>query len=104
MKMKLPESQIRYVDRPEISETFVDSLGVVTFDGITRLELCVTRLDPPNPPDQPTAIQSPVCRIVMTPEATVVLYNQLQNIMNLLQQAGVVTKQEGQPPQIIKRH
>lgn len=102
--MKLPETQIRYIDRPEISETFVDSLGVVTFDGNTRLELCATRLDQPKPPDPPTARQYPVCRIVMTPEATVVLFNQLQNIMNLLQQAGLVTKQEGQPPEVIKRH
>lgn len=102
--MKLPESQIRYMDRPEISETFVDSLGVVTFDGNTRLELCATRLDPPKPPDPPTARQYPVCRLVMTPETTVALFNQLQNIMNLLQQAGLVTKQEGQPHEVIKRH
>jgi len=102
--MKLPESQVRYIDRPEISETFVDSLGIVTFDGSTRLELCTTRLDPPKPPDQPTARRYPVCRIVMTPETTVALFNQLQNIMNLLQQAGLVAKQEGQPPEVIKRH
>ena len=102
--MKLPESQIHYVDRPEISETFVDSLGVITFDGNTRLELCATRLDLPKPPDPPTAKRYPVSRIVMTPEATVAVFNQLQNIMNLLQQAGLVTKQEGQPPEVIKRH
>jgi hypothetical protein len=102
--MKLSENQIRYMDRPEISETFVDSLGVVTFDGNTRLELCVTRLDPPKPPDPPHARQYPVCRVVMTPETTVALFNQLQNIMNLLQQAGLVTKQEGKPPEVIKQH
>ncbi|MFO7570839.1 MAG: hypothetical protein R6W75_13705 [Smithellaceae bacterium] len=102
--MTLPENQIRHVDRPDLFETFVDSLGVVTFDGNTRLELCVTRVDPPVPPDPPTAKRYPVCRVVMTPETTVALFNQLQNIMNLLQQAGLVTKQEGKPPEVIKQH
>jgi hypothetical protein len=102
--MKLPESQIRYVDVPGVAETFVDSLGIVTFDGNTRVELCVTRLDPPKPDEPPTAARYPVCRMVMTPETTVALFNQLQNIMNLLQQAGLVTRQEGQPPEVINRH
>ncbi len=102
--MKLPENQIRYVDCPDVSETFVDSLGIVTFDGNTRLEFCVTRLDPPKPDEPPTAGRYPVSRIVMTPETTVTLFNQLQNIMNMLQQAGLVTKHEGQPPEVIKRH
>ncbi len=104
MEMKLPEGRIRYCDCPDLAETFVDSLGVVTFDGTTRLELCVTRLDPPKPPDPPTARRYPVSRIVMTPETTVALFNQLQNIMNLLREAGLVTKQEGQPPEAIKQH
>lgn len=102
--MQLPENQIRYMERPEISETFVDSLGVVTFDGVTRLEMCATRLDLPKPSEKPTAKRYPVCRVVMTPEATVALFNQLQNIMNVLHQAGLVTKQEGQPPEAINPH
>ncbi|MDP2854580.1 MAG: hypothetical protein Q8O28_10115 [Smithellaceae bacterium] len=56
-EIKLPESQLRYIDRPEISETFVDPLGVVTFDGNTRLELCATRLAPQKQPNPPTARQ-----------------------------------------------
>jgi len=100
--MMLPENQIHYVDRPEILETFVDSLGVISFDGNTRLDLCITRMDMTKPPDTPTATRYPVCRVVMTPEATVTLYNQLQNVMNLLQQAGFVTKQEGQIPEVKK--
>lgn len=102
--MKLPENQIRYIDCPDVSETFADSLGVITFDGNTRLELCVTRLDPPKPDQPPTAVRHPVCRVVMTPETTVALFNQLQNIMHLLEKAGLVTKKEGQQPEVIKRH
>jgi len=96
--MILPENQIQYVDCPDILETFVDSLGVVSFDGTTRLELCVTRMDMTRPPDPPHATRYPVCRVVMTPEATVALFNQLQNVMNLLQQAGFVTKKEESSP------
>ena len=84
--MKLPEKQIHHIDRPKISETFVDSFGLVTFDGATtRLELCVTRLEETKPPNPPTAKKYPVCRVVLTPEATVDLFNQLHNIIILLQ-------------------
>jgi len=40
---------------------------------------------------------------VTTPEATVCLFNQLQNVMNLLQQAGFVTKQEEPAADVKKR-
>lgn len=103
--MKLPESQIHYIDRPDISETFADSFGVGTFDGATtRLELCVTRLDPPNPPKPATARKYPICRLVLTPEATVELFNQLSGLLSALQQAGLVKKQEGKPPEAIVKH
>ncbi len=37
---------IRYLDRPEIAETFADSVTGVVFDGQTlRIEFSVTRLD-----------------------------------------------------------
>ncbi len=41
---------IRYLDRPEIAETFADSVAGVVFDGQTlRLEFAVTRLDEVKP-------------------------------------------------------
>jgi hypothetical protein len=74
--MKLPEEQVTHIDRPEIPETFVDSLGLITLDGpITRLELCVTRMDKPNPPSPPTAKRYSVCRLVLAPEAIIALAN-----------------------------
>lgn len=103
--MKLPEKQIQHIDRPDLAETFADSLGLVTFDGATtRLELSVTRLDALKPPEPLTAKKYPVCRLVITPECTVDLYNQLNNIMSILQKAGLVTRQEGKPPEVIQRH
>ena len=47
--------QIRFVDRPEISETFADSTRTFTFDGHTmRIEFCTIRMDEPKPPNSPT--------------------------------------------------
>ena len=98
--MKLPEEQITRIDRPEVPETFVDSLGLITVDGpIARIELCVTRMDAPNPPNPPTARRYPVCRLTLTPEAIISLSNQLNNIMSHLQKAGLIIKTEGKPPE-----
>jgi hypothetical protein len=115
--MKLPEEQITHINRPEIPETFVDSLGLITLDGpITRLELCVTRMDEPKPPAVPTAKRYSVCRLVLAPEAVIALANQLNNIMSHLQKAGLVTRKEGnqleakkdiqeeKPPEAKKKH
>lgn len=103
--MKLPEKQLRYIDRPEIYETYADSLGLSTFDGHSlRVELCVTRLDPPSPPKQPTGRKYPTCRLVLSPEASVELFNQLQQMIGVMQQQGLVVKNEppkgGTPPAV----
>jgi hypothetical protein len=91
--MKLPEDQIRYVDLPEVSETFADSIGLVTFDGQTaRIEFCVTRMDTPKPPNKPTARRYPINRLVLTPESFLNLSNQLQGIVTALEKNGVVQK------------
>ena len=101
--MKLPEEQITHINRPEIPETFVDSLGLITLDGpITRLELCVTRMDEPKPPNPPTAKRYSVCRLVLTPDVIITLSNQLNNILSRLQQAGLVTRKEVTPPEAKK--
>ncbi|MDX2498322.1 MAG: hypothetical protein QNL11_10525 [Desulfobacterales bacterium] len=43
--------QTRFVDRPEVSETFADSIHGLSFDGQSmRIEFCTTRLDSPQPP------------------------------------------------------
>ncbi|GAB4390150.1 MAG: hypothetical protein Kow0025_20220 [Thermodesulfovibrionales bacterium] len=79
--MKLPEKQIRYIDLPEVSETFSDSLRLATFDGQSlRIEFCVTRYDEPSHPNPQTARRYPVCRIVLTPEAAGDLLEQLYKL------------------------
>lgn len=93
--MKLPPDKIKYIDIPELQETFVDSMGLSIFDGNTlRLELCVTRLNEPKPPKAPTGKKYPVCRLVLTPDTTVELYNQLNQLIGLMAQQGLVKKED----------
>jgi hypothetical protein len=83
--------QLRYVDRPDCTETFADSINNVSFDGQTmRIEFGVTRLDEIKK-DQPIAGRRyPACRLVLTPAAAMDLINRMQQTAAALQQAGVV--------------
>ncbi|HNT16730.1 MAG TPA: hypothetical protein PKJ37_02385 [Acidobacteriota bacterium] len=91
--MKLPDNQVQYVDSADVSETFVDSLNAVMFDGQTgRIELCVTRMEPPTPSTPPKAKRYPACRLVLTPEAFLKLASQLQQLLGALEKDGVVQK------------
>lgn len=83
--------QIQFVDRPDVSETFADSIYGLSFDGQTmRIEFCSIRIDPFNPPEVPTGRQYPVCRMVLTPNAGIELYNRLQQIVKALERSGAL--------------
>jgi len=87
---KKPEFQTRFIDRPEVSETFADSIRSLSFDGQTmRIDFCTTRLDQPKPP---TARQYPICRLVLTPAAAIDLFNKLQQIVNALEKSGTLKR------------
>lgn len=63
------------------------------FDGQTmRIEFCTIRMDEPRPSSPPTGRQYPVCRLVLTPNAAVDLFNKLQQVMAALEQSGAVRK------------
>jgi len=99
--MQTPQEYIRYVDLPEVSETFVDHLQTILFDGTTlRLELCVTRMEEPRPPNPMTATRYPTCRLVMPAPAMLELYNQLTGLIRGLEEQGVLTKNplQQEPP------
>ena len=90
--------QARFIDNPVIVETFADSIHAFSFDGQTmRIELCTTRLDEPKPPNPQTATQHPVCRLVLTPTATLDLFNKLQKLVNALEQTGVLKREPPTP-------
>jgi hypothetical protein len=97
-----PAATIRYLDRPEIAETFADSVTGVVFDGQTlRLEFAVTRLDEVKPNTPITGRRYPTCRIVLPPTAAIDLINRMQQIAAALTQAGVTraSPRPGEAPQ-----
>ncbi len=82
---------IRYIDRPDIEETFADSVGGLIFDGQTlRIEFAVTRLDEVKANTPLTGRRYPASRIVLPPAAAVDLINRMQQIAAALTQAGMV--------------
>jgi hypothetical protein len=92
---------IRYVDRPDLAETFADSVSGLLFDGQTlRLEFGVTRLDEVKPNTPLTGRRYPACRVVLPPAAAIDLINRMQQIAAALTQAGVAkaTPRPGEAP------
>ena len=88
-----PTMQITYVERPEVSETFADTIEKLSFDGQTlRMELCVTRMDDPTPPNPPTGKKYTACRLVLPPLAALDLANKLQQLVAMLEQQGIVKR------------
>ena len=84
-------AQIRYVDRPDCTETFADSINHVYFDGQSlRIEFGITRLDDVKPNTPVTGRRLPAQRMVLTPMAAVELINRMQQVGAALAQAGVV--------------
>lgn len=96
--MQLPPGHVQDVDLPEIPETFVDSLGMSMFDGNSaRVTFCVHRVYKIEPPKAPYAKKYPVCRLVLTPQAIVELFNGLNGMMAALQKMGLVKVEPGKP-------
>jgi hypothetical protein len=102
--MKISPDQIQDVDRPEVTETFADSLALSTFDGAAaRLTFCVRRMQEPQQGKPPQFKKYPVCRMVLTPDATVELFNRLNQMMGALQKLGLVKLEPGKPPQPVEQ-
>jgi hypothetical protein len=89
-----PQPKLQYVDRPDLVETFVDNVRTVTFDGATvRAELCVTRFDE-GAAQAATAKQYPAARLVLRPDAAVDLFMRLQRLIALMEQRGIVKRDQ----------
>ena len=83
--------KLTYVDRPEIGETFVDSIARVTFDGATlRLEFAVNRMDDVRPAAQQTGRAVTACRLVLPATGMLDLFGRLSTLINALQTQGVL--------------
>ena len=89
---------IRYIDRPDCTETFADSINHVYFDGQSlRIEFGVTRLDDVKPNTPVTGRRLPSQRMVLTPMAAVELINRMQQVGAALTQAGVLKANPPKP-------
>ena len=84
----------KYVDRPEVSEIFVDGYEMMFFDGTSlRLEFTIARYDQPKPPKTRTGQRHTACRLVLTPDAAVALYNSLSKLVAALEERGAVKRE-----------
>jgi hypothetical protein len=87
---------IRYVDRPDVGETFADSITGLVFDGQTlRIEFSVTRVDEVKPDAPISGRRYSASRIVLSPGAAIELINRMQQIGAALTQAGVAKTAPG---------
>jgi hypothetical protein len=85
-----PVATFRYVDRPEVAETFADSITGVFFDGqALRIEFAVSRVDEVKPNTPIVGRRYPACRLVLPPAAAIELVNRMQQIGAALTQAGI---------------
>ena len=85
--------QLRYEDRPELLETFVDNVQRMTFDGRTlRIEFCVARYDDPRPDNPRSGRSIPICRLVLDLDGAVDLFNKINNLQSALESRGVIRK------------
>ena len=85
------QPQYKYVDLPQVSETFADFISRIQFDGQTlRIEFCVSRLDDQKPSGPATGQRFPACRLVLSATAAIELMNKMQQITASLIKAGVL--------------
>ena len=90
-KPERSQIKLEHIDRPELGETFADSISAVHFDGQTlRITFGVTRPQQPQPSQPGTVFRYPVCRLVLTSAAGVELMNQMQKLKEGLVKAGVL--------------
>ena len=82
------QPKMKFVDIPELPETFADSLREATFDeGLLRVVFTTTRLDKPKPPNQFTGRRYPACRLVLTAQAAQDLHDFLNHLTAAIEQA-----------------
>jgi hypothetical protein len=86
--------RIQDVDVPSISETFVDAVRGMMFDGQSvRMELCVTRMEEPkNGSGELTGKRQTACRVVLPLSAALELSSKLGSVLTTLAKRGAERK------------
>lgn len=94
------QATVKIADRPDLAETFADSITAAYFDGQTlRIDFGVTRWDQGKPNEAPSGRRYPACRLVLPPGAAADLINRLQRIANSLAQAGAAKRDAAAKPE-----
>jgi hypothetical protein len=85
------QPMLTYLDRPEIPETYADSLIRASIEGFNvKLEFVVNRMDDPRPPAPPTGKSITTCRLVLPLPGMLQLHAQLTNLIGTLQAQGAL--------------
>jgi hypothetical protein len=93
-----PPPKLRYQDRPEIPETFADSIRSCVFDGqLLRIEFTVSRYDDPGALGILEGRQVPVSRLVLNRSALADLFNRIGQLGGALRKAGVIAEGAAKP-------
>lgn len=102
MEQKQPfDHAFAFKDDLNVREVFADGLYLITVDGTTaKITLTVSRPDDPEPGyDGPAkGYKVPVARLALSAPAFANLFNQMNQLMNLLEAKGIV-RREGQQVQ-----
>jgi hypothetical protein len=90
------------VERLDVPETFADSLGKMTFDGMNaKFEFVVNWFDEPQPGQQVTSGKSiSACRLILPIAGVLQLHGQLTALVATLQAQGALRKLP-QPPETV---
>ncbi len=96
---KFQQPQMTYVDRPDISETFADSVARLSVEGFNaKLEFVVNRMDDPKPASLPTGKAMTAMRLVMPLPGLVDLHGKIGQLIESMKAKGVI-KQMPMVPQ-----
>ena len=82
---------LKYLDRPDVAETFADSLERVTFDGMSiRMEFVVNRIESSGLKAAPIGSRVTAARLVLPIAGVAQLLSQLTQVMAALKQQGAL--------------
>lgn len=83
--------EVKYIERPDVRETFVDSLESVMYDGSSlRMEFVVHRFGPPQSNRSANKTKMTAVRLVIPLRGAIGLTSQLNALMGILEQQGAI--------------
>jgi len=83
--------ELEYIDRPDVRETFVDSLESVMYDGSSlRMEFAVHRFAAPNAHGNAKNKKVTAARLIIPLSGAIGLTSQLTALLEALEQQGAI--------------